>query len=895
MASYNELLALIDAYINRNGVQAITGQILNGVLKAMVDQLGRGYTLMGYAEPTGDPGTPDGPESWFASVPGTYTNYGEIQVAAGELALLSFAPSEGWTKNTIYEGFREVTADIDGNVGTPEVGVSYANGVLSFDFRNMKGNPGEDGDPAGFGAVTASVDDQVGTPSVSVSSSGPDTAKNFAFAFHNLKGETGVTSVVATVDNTSGNPQCSVSLQGGQLTLAFTGLKGAQGNTGSSVDYPFTIVNNLTTDDPTQALSAAMGVELDGKVSQLEAELNGQDVVTYENEGEIAHYTTLAKYYAARAAATWSQKKTEDFTFNKIFLPPTYMDAGTYTFYVFLCNDLTDGAQGSTYYFDENDLITSFSYTATGYRLNEGIVFTLDNPVTVPAGKQLCVVGYNPANTGNVGFLGNNNNAGVTTWTDGDMESNRVLYCLGAYWQNTVTTCPFSYGGAKYVASAPVFKLEVEGIIPAIEDDIEDLDSRLDTAENDIDALEGAVGDIPGIKAKTDEFAFQPGINLFNPSDPDVLIGYYIDGGAPQAYANYNSSGYIPVAAGKKYYTATDSTYGVRFVNYYNGEKTFLSKEGQNSITEFTTPANCAYIRVSFYAAYYDKAQISEIQTTFKAFAKELVFLKGTGDNNKSIATKEYVSGKVLPDFLTGKKWAPLGDSFTDGATNNTIPDGQYAGHRPVYPYFIGNRTGINVLSTFFASGRTLAWPATPGTFTNSICNPTADCYYQNIPADVDYITIYLGINDSHHAPDSDGGDGEDNTGEIPLGTISDATTATYYGAWNVVLDWLIKNRPFAHIGIIISNGCDTADYRAAQLAIAKKWGMPYIDLNGDERTPFMIRSQNTDIPSSVRWERTKKQAVDYDGSQTGTVNTHPSDAAHLFESYFIETFLRTI
>ena len=287
MASYNELLALIDAYINRNGVQAITGQILNGVLKAMVDQLGRGYTLMGYAEPTGDPGTPDGPESWFASVPGTYTNYGGIQVAAGELALLSFSPSDGWAKNTIYEGFREVTADIDGNVGTPEVGVSYANGVLSFDFRNMKGNPGEDGDPAGFGSVTASVDDQVGTPSVSVSSSGPDTAKNFAFAFHNLKGETGVTSVLATVDNTSGNPQCSVSLQGGQLTLAFTGLKGAQGNTGSSVDYPFTIVNNLTTNDPAQALSAAMGVELDGKVSQLELKVDGNvtDGYYYNNLG----------------------------------------------------------------------------------------------------------------------------------------------------------------------------------------------------------------------------------------------------------------------------------------------------------------------------------------------------------------------------------------------------------------------------------------------------------------------------------------------------------------------------------------------------------------------------------------------------------------------------------
>ena len=276
MASYNELLALIDAYINQNGVQAITGQVLNGVLRAMVDQLGRGYAIMGAADPTTDPGTPDGPETWFASVPGTYTNFDGIQIVPGELALLSYVPSDGFSKNTIYEGFQTVQATADDNIGYPQVGVSYANGVLSFDFRNIKGEPGEngqDGDPAGFGTVNATVDDQVGTPSVSVSSSGPDTAKNFTFAFRNLKGETGVTSVLATVDNTSGNPQCAVSLNGQQLVLNFTGLKGAQGDTGSSVDYPFTIVNNLTTNDPAQALSAAMGVQLESEVSQLEAEV----------------------------------------------------------------------------------------------------------------------------------------------------------------------------------------------------------------------------------------------------------------------------------------------------------------------------------------------------------------------------------------------------------------------------------------------------------------------------------------------------------------------------------------------------------------------------------------------------------------------------------------------
>ena len=47
------------------------------------------------------------------------------------------------------------------------------------------------GPAAGFGSVSATVDDNTGTPSVEVTSSGPDTAKSFSFAFHNLKGPTG--------------------------------------------------------------------------------------------------------------------------------------------------------------------------------------------------------------------------------------------------------------------------------------------------------------------------------------------------------------------------------------------------------------------------------------------------------------------------------------------------------------------------------------------------------------------------------------------------------------------------------------------------------------------------------------------------------------------------------
>lgn len=89
------------------------------------------------------------------------------------------------------------------------------------------------------------------------------------------------TPVVVTITGTPEAPVLNVQIP-----------QGAQGNTGSSVAYPFELVNNLTTNDATKALSAAQGVVLDGKVTQLEAEVNGQEeqseTKTYNNPGYIS-------------------------------------------------------------------------------------------------------------------------------------------------------------------------------------------------------------------------------------------------------------------------------------------------------------------------------------------------------------------------------------------------------------------------------------------------------------------------------------------------------------------------------------------------------------------------------------------------------------------------------
>lgn len=85
-----------------------------------------------------------------------------------------------------------------GNVNDEDNAKLFMKGKTSYTYitdlsgaDGLTGPPGPQGQAAGFGAPTATVDSSVGTPSVTVTASGNDTEKVFSFEFHNLKGEPG--------------------------------------------------------------------------------------------------------------------------------------------------------------------------------------------------------------------------------------------------------------------------------------------------------------------------------------------------------------------------------------------------------------------------------------------------------------------------------------------------------------------------------------------------------------------------------------------------------------------------------------------------------------------------------------------------------------------------------
>ena len=86
--------------------------------------------------------------------------------------------------------------------------------------------------------------------------------------------------IEVTVDNTTGTPNANATIENDTIKLAFSGLKGETGPRGPEGPQgpqgpagELEVVNDLVSDKPTAALSAAQGKILDAKVAQLDQEL----------------------------------------------------------------------------------------------------------------------------------------------------------------------------------------------------------------------------------------------------------------------------------------------------------------------------------------------------------------------------------------------------------------------------------------------------------------------------------------------------------------------------------------------------------------------------------------------------------------------------------------------
>lgn len=207
-------------------------------------------------------------------------------------------------------------------------------------------------------------------------------------------------------------------------------------------------------------------------------------------------------------------------------------------------------------------------------------------------------------------------------------------------------------------------------------------------------------------------------------------------------------------------------------------------------------------------------------------------------DKLSLIESEKLVQAEAAGNILWGKKWFATGDSFTSGGSveeDKYFTDGSYKGKLKTYPLFIGVRNHMDVTNDAI-SGSIMALDkshvADPEHVDANTRRPFSYQRYRNIPEDVDYITLWFGINDASHTN---------------LGTIDDATNETFYGAWNVVLEWILTNRPWAHVGMIITNGSSEA-YRKAEREIARKWGIPYLDMTGDDQVPVMTLGRENSL-----------------------------------------------
>ena len=367
-------------------------------------------------------------------------------------------------------------------------------------------------------------------------------------------------------------------------------------------------------------------------------------------------------------------------------------------------------------------------------------------------------------------------------------------------------------------------------------------------------------------KKVNDTLYCTPSINLVNPNE--IVSGVLQGNGTLVSSTQYVTTGYIPLKENTNYTVTTRTRWILYYDEYYN-----VSSNVQSTSAGFVVEnTNASYMRLSFYSAD-SNYMVYEGTTSMSYVPYERKINQNIGLTNKMKQELEFLDqyGGVS-NILNGKKLTVCGDSFS-AYTNASFDSGPYVGLNKVWSYLIGLRNNMTI-TNMAVSGSTMSVDGGEQV-------QFSDSLYTTIPSDSDYIIIKYGINDLNK--------------NIPVGTINDNTNTTFYGAWNVVMNYIIQNHPTAKIGIIVTNGLiihtdepNNSNYANAIIQIAKKYGIPTLNEWNDPNVPLLIRTGRTDVLQSIRDARRNTFRVSAD-------NTHENYICQEYESYIIENFLRSL
>lgn len=287
------------------------------------------------------------------------------------------------------------------------------------------------------------------------------------------------------------------------------------------------------------------------------------------------------------------------------------------------------------------------------------------------------------------------------------------------------------------------------------------------------------------------------GKNLFNPTDPDIIVGKLFDSDGNPTVTNgaYIISGYIPVDEGKTYRFSFVRG-GVVIKNYarqyamYDENKNLVSIETAETTGARTIPTGVKYVRVAFGSPEYATNPSSE----FLFVEGDLIDYEPfhyvfSLSKNVELPVEETEEIVVL-----SARWCAMGDSITEGYYSYIDDDGtgKFAMNpNESWAYKVAqinkyDLTNKGVGGSGFVSIRSEA-------------NPVANARMVADATDFsefDFVTLAFGVNDWKY--------------NCALGTLEDdvATGGTIYSNMRYVIEKILSDNPMCKIIVITPINC---------------------------------------------------------------------------------------